>query len=176
MHRCRLLPKQFCLCRAEVPGADIGALFAFQSASFRCAVAAAFALLGKQLLARHRDGRQVEKEQIPEIDPDTGVLTADVAAVGAGGPAEAIHDRKDRCESTPDLLGRHTGLLHGLTMVPHEVPDGGIGLAPQGRGVPWNERKRGIHGGDIYPLHLFFKYGVGLDHSSGMGFSLADRR
>jgi len=82
-----LFPQTLGLGRAQIPGADEWPLQAIEPTAVGCGVAAAFTASAQQLAVGHRDGGQVEKEQIFEIDPDRGVLAAYFRAGRACGMA-----------------------------------------------------------------------------------------
>lgn len=153
----RLVPKHFGLCRTKIPRANEGALETIQPASTGGAVSAALKPFPDQLVAGDRDGRQVQKEQILEIEPDAGVPAADIGAVGTGGPAKTVHGRKDRCELIADLCSRLLCCFERWTVSPPKVFEGGIGLIPLGSGVPGYERKRRRHADDISLFEMIFQ-------------------
>jgi len=76
----RSLIQETGLLRTHIPGTNERALDSFQPAAVRAGIAAAIPLPAKQLPVRQGNVGQMEKQQIPEIDPHPGALAADIGA------------------------------------------------------------------------------------------------
>ena len=63
----------------------------------------------------------MKKEQVLEIGPYPGPLAADIHAVGAGRSAQAVHERKDRCQLVVQSMGQPEGFIQFRPLVLQNV-------------------------------------------------------
>ncbi len=102
------------LCRAQVPGADKGALDAIQQAAVGTCIAAMRSPSAEQLLIGNGDVRQMVKQQVLEIRPHTGPPAAIVCATRAQDLAQTIHDGKKDREVQLKTVGQVPGFVQRM--------------------------------------------------------------
>jgi hypothetical protein len=144
-HFGRIFPQTAGLVRAQVPRADKRPPDTIQPATIRTGEAAVLSPAAEQLPIRHGKAGQVQKEQVPEIDPHACVPAADIGTGRAGGAAKAVHQREERRHLRQEFMGQTARCVRRAVVAVQNVRETGVGLVPQGRRVPGNHCKRCLH-------------------------------